>query len=64
MDNICCRKDLANIVRRRGYKLIGELLANSVQTDVCGSPMQKNLADEQAGAAATGKVEKPEGLHF
>ncbi|XP_038697897.1 protein PTST homolog 3, chloroplastic isoform X2 [Tripterygium wilfordii] len=31
------RNDLANIVRRRGYKLVRELLANSIQTDVVKS---------------------------
>lgn len=28
-----CRKDLANIVRRRGYKVIAELLKNSTTKD-------------------------------
>lgn len=43
------RKDLANIVRRRGHKLIKELLANSSETAIEGSDLENNLNDEQNG---------------
>ncbi|KAK9289408.1 hypothetical protein L1049_007563 [Liquidambar formosana] len=39
------RKDLANIVRRRGYKLIRELLANSTNTETDGP--EKTLTRKQ-----------------
>ncbi|KAE8099667.1 hypothetical protein FH972_017627 [Carpinus fangiana] len=37
------RKDLANIVRRRGYKLIRELLANSIKSDIDGLDQKKSF---------------------
>ncbi|XP_031397882.1 protein PTST homolog 3, chloroplastic isoform X2 [Punica granatum] len=58
------RNDLANIIRRRGYKLVRELLTNSLQMDVDESiDMQDGLADKEAEAEATasGKVEQLEG---
>ncbi|KAK4800870.1 hypothetical protein SAY86_021357 [Trapa natans] len=55
------RNDLANIVRRRGYKFIKELLTNSQQMDVSGFDMQKSLSDEHAHAVSNGRVAKLEG---
>lgn len=40
------RKDLANIVRRRGHKLIKELLANSAETSDQFDSL-RNLNDDQ-----------------
>ncbi|KAK1562291.1 hypothetical protein Q3G72_009525 [Acer saccharum] len=40
------RSDLANIVRRRGYKLIGELLNSSAKTDFDALIEDKNLAGQ------------------
>ncbi|XP_057984233.1 protein PTST homolog 3, chloroplastic isoform X2 [Malania oleifera] len=39
------RKDLANIVRRRGYKLVRELLATPKATDVNGPDKKKSLTE-------------------
>lgn len=39
------RTDLANIVRRRGYKLIRDLLSNSTKEDTDGSNLEKSLAE-------------------
>lgn len=50
--NICAniyRNDLANIVRRRGYKLIRELLANSTTSNNDGLDPKKSF-DENQGA--------------
>lgn len=41
------RKDLANIVRRRGYKLIRELLANSIKSDIDGLDQKKSFDANQ-----------------
>ncbi|ONH96428.1 hypothetical protein PRUPE_7G128700 [Prunus persica] len=40
------RNDLANIVRRRGYKLIRKLLADSTKTDINGQDQEVNDAVE------------------
>ncbi|KAK3226591.1 hypothetical protein Dsin_006453 [Dipteronia sinensis] len=40
------RSDLANIVRRRGYKLIGELLTSSAKTDFDALNEDKSLAGQ------------------
>ncbi|KAI9153902.1 hypothetical protein LWI28_018187 [Acer negundo] len=40
------RSDLANIVRRRGYKLIGELLTSSAKTDFDALIEDKSLAGQ------------------
>ncbi|XP_015574890.1 protein PTST homolog 3, chloroplastic isoform X2 [Ricinus communis] len=37
------RNDLAHIVRRRGYKLIRELLSNSVESELGGSNIKKSV---------------------
>ncbi|KAK4776098.1 hypothetical protein SAY87_024059 [Trapa incisa] len=56
------RNDLANIVRRRGYKFIKELLTNAMQMDVSEFDTQKSLPDEQnTEAAAIDRIEKLEG---
>lgn len=50
-----CRVDLANVVRRRGYKFIRELLANS-ETEDCNeltSPSGVCLEDSLAGPTQT-----------
>ncbi|KAG6642884.1 protein PTST homolog 3, chloroplastic isoform X1 [Carya illinoinensis] len=41
------RKDLANIVRRRGYKLIRELVSNSTKSDSDGPNPKKSLDRNQ-----------------
>lgn len=41
------RNDLANIVRRRGYKLIRELLANSTENDSDGLDQKKSFEANQ-----------------
>ncbi|KAF5475796.1 hypothetical protein F2P56_007567 [Juglans regia] len=41
------RKDLANIVRRRGYKLIRELISNSTKSDSDGPNPKKSLDTNQ-----------------
>lgn len=46
------RIDLANIVRRRGYKVIRELLANSAETDVDESNAEKQSIAEHGVAIA------------
>ena len=43
------RNDLANIVKRRGYKLIRELLANSTTSNIDGLDLKKSF-DENQGA--------------
>ncbi|XP_061963259.1 protein PTST homolog 3, chloroplastic isoform X2 [Populus nigra] len=59
------RNDLANVVRRRGYKLIRDLLSSSTESDSDELPnMEKNLAKGQdtinhsADIIATGQDEK------
>lgn len=59
------RNDLANIVRRRGYKLIRDLLSSSTESDSDELPnMEKNLAKAQdainhsADIIATGTITK------
>ncbi|KAL8245177.1 hypothetical protein R6Q59_011435 [Mikania micrantha] len=42
------RQDLANIVRRRGYKLIRELLAASQEIKVSDSDVEGSLTDDKA----------------
>ncbi|KAL8216932.1 hypothetical protein R6Q57_023769 [Mikania cordata] len=42
------RQDLANIVRRRGYKLIRELLASSQEIKVSDSDVEGSLTDDKA----------------
>lgn len=41
------RNDLANIVRRRGYKLVRELLANSTKSDINGLDQKKIIDANQ-----------------
>ncbi|KAK3043069.1 hypothetical protein RJ639_002637, partial [Escallonia herrerae] len=41
------RQDLANIVRRRGYKLIRELLTTSMNTNVYGSDTEERSSNTQ-----------------
>ncbi|KAI7998509.1 hypothetical protein LOK49_LG10G01637 [Camellia lanceoleosa] len=41
------RQDLANIIRRRGYKLIKELLATSTKSDGKGSDPEEVLVEKQ-----------------
>lgn len=41
------RQDLANIVRRRGYKLLKELLATSVKTNIDGGNIENELTEKQ-----------------
>lgn len=45
------RQDLANIVRRRGYKLIRELLASSINAEINASDEEKGLTGEQDKAS-------------
>lgn len=45
------RQDLANVVRRRGYKLIRELLAASCEINVADSDVEGNLTDKQDKAS-------------
>lgn len=59
------RNDLANVVRRRGYKLIRDLLSSSTESDSDELPnMEKNLAKGQdtinhsADIIATGTITK------
>ncbi|KAF8042680.1 hypothetical protein BT93_A1114 [Corymbia citriodora subsp. variegata] len=47
------RDDLAYIIRRRGYKLIRELLANSVEMEVYVSDREANIAEEKESAIAS-----------
>ncbi|KAL5540787.1 hypothetical protein UlMin_042400 [Ulmus minor] len=41
------RTDLANKVRRRGYKLVGELLSSTKQNDADGSNVKKGIAEKK-----------------
>ncbi|XP_058003462.1 protein PTST homolog 3, chloroplastic isoform X2 [Hevea brasiliensis] len=41
------RTDLAHIVRRRGYKVIRDLLSNSMEEEIDGSNIEKTLPKEQ-----------------
>ncbi|KAF3441818.1 hypothetical protein FNV43_RR15733 [Rhamnella rubrinervis] len=41
------RNDLANIVRRRGYKVIRELLANSTETDVDEFNVEESITEHK-----------------
>jgi phage gp36-like protein len=41
------RNDLANVVRRRGYKRIRELLANSTKSDIDGLDQKKSFDANQ-----------------
>ncbi|XP_062117337.1 protein PTST homolog 3, chloroplastic isoform X2 [Humulus lupulus] len=58
------RSDLAYIVRRRGYKLIGELLASTIETDAEGFILEKgetenkNAVDGDGEVKVTGQDEK------
>ncbi|CAK9176098.1 unnamed protein product, partial [Ilex paraguariensis] len=47
------RQDLANIVRRRGYKLIRELLATSTETNVNGSDAEEGLVEKKDTVSAS-----------
>ncbi|XVF07846.1 hypothetical protein REPUB_Repub06bG0174900 [Reevesia pubescens] len=49
------RNDLANIVRRRGYKLIKKLLTNSPETDIDGFNVEKSVVEKHV---ATGQNQK------
>lgn len=48
------RKDLANIVRRRGYKFIKDLLASSSEIAMEGFDLHGNMNDEQNGIYVKG----------
>lgn len=50
------RNDLANIVRRRGYKLIRELLANSTTSNIDGLDPKKNFDDNQDAVSDHGYI--------
>lgn len=52
MDLILDRDDLAYIIRRRGYKLIRELLANSVDMKVHVSDRETNIAEGKEATIA------------
>ncbi|XVF76389.1 hypothetical protein PTKIN_Ptkin13bG0262600 [Pterospermum kingtungense] len=41
------RNDLANIVRRRGYKLVTKLLTSSLETDVDGFDVEKSVTEKR-----------------
>ncbi|XP_059646825.1 protein PTST homolog 3, chloroplastic isoform X2 [Cornus florida] len=60
------RQDLANIVRRRGYKLIRKLLSASTRTDSNGSDVvevaEKPDATSDCGDQPTGQDEKVEDM--
>lgn len=45
--NVFYRKDLAYIVRRRGYKLLRELISNSTKSDCDGPNPKKSLDANQ-----------------
>ncbi|PON49052.1 AMP-activated protein kinase, glycogen-binding domain containing protein [Parasponia andersonii] len=53
------RSDLAYIVRRRGYKRIGELLASTIETDVDGSVLE-NRETKNKDAVVDPEVEDEE----
>ncbi len=57
--NLCAniyRNDLANIVRRRGYELIRELLANSTTSNIDGLDPKKNFDDNQDAVSDHGDI--------
>jgi len=61
------RKDLANIVRRRGHKFIKELLASSSEIAMEGFDLHNNWNDEQNGIYVQGTGQYYyllEGLYF
>ncbi|XVE96603.1 hypothetical protein REPUB_Repub02eG0237200 [Reevesia pubescens] len=45
------RNDLANIVRRRGYKLIKKLLTSSPEPDIDGFNVEKSVVEKQAATS-------------
>ncbi|XP_065856414.1 protein PTST homolog 3, chloroplastic isoform X2 [Euphorbia lathyris] len=57
------RTDLANIVRRRGYKLVRDLLSNSREAEISGFNVEQKLAEQQdAISHNTGQDEKVEDI--
>lgn len=52
MNLILDRDDLAYIIRRRGYKLIRELLENSVEMKVYVSDRETSIAEEKEATIA------------
>ncbi|KAK1429475.1 hypothetical protein QVD17_11684 [Tagetes erecta] len=54
------RQDLANIVRRRGYKLIRELLAASQEIKVSDSDVEGSLTEDKANKGEEDELAGPE----